>query len=97
MQSCLCLRSLLRMAENMFEIGSMVWSHVLFESEADCDFSEALSAEVQPVLSDYGSILAAAFAWSRTFAVLSDFFRFYLSHFFGCQLPICVLKFSWMN
>ena len=81
MQSCLCLRSLLRMAENMFEIGSMESSHVLFEAEADCNLSEALSTEVQPVLSYYGSILAAPFARSRTLAVLSDFFRFYLSHF----------------
>ena len=89
MQSCLCLLSLLRMAENMFEIGSMIWSHVLLESEADGNFSEALSAEVQPVLSDDGSVLAAAFAGSRAFAVLPDFLRFYLSHFWVVSfLPV---------
>ncbi len=64
----------------MFEIGSIVGSHVLLESEADCDFSEALSAEVQPVLSDYGPVLAAAFAWSGPFSVFPDFSRFYLGH-----------------
>src|SRR5713226_952399 len=95
MQSCLCLRSLLSMAENMLEIGSMARSHVLLETQADRDFSEALSAEVQPILSDYGSILPAAFAWSGPFSIFSDFFRFYLGHF-GFQLPTCVLKLSWM-
>src|SRR5207245_485528 len=53
---------------------------VLLESEADCDFSEALSAEVQPVLSDYGPVLAAAFAWSGPFSIFPDFSRFYLRH-----------------
>ena len=80
MQSCLCLRSLLSMAENMFEIGSILRSHVLLESEADGDFSKALSAEVQPVLSNYRSVLAATLAWSGPFSVFSDLFRFYLSH-----------------
>lgn len=68
------------MDENMFEIGSMTLSHVLFESESYSYFSEALSAEIQAILADYWSVLAAAFAWPCPFSVLSDFFRFYLSH-----------------
>ena len=88
MQSCLCLRSLLSMAENMFEIGSMECSHVLLESEADGDFSEALSAEVQPVLSDYGPVLAAAFARSGPFSIFPEFSRFYLRHLVVSSLPV---------
>src|SRR5882672_6690432 len=80
MHSCLCLRSLLRMDENMLDIGSISWSHVFLESESDGYFSKALSAEVEPVLSDDGSVLAAAFARTCSLSILSLFLRFDLGH-----------------
>ena len=76
------------MAENMFEIGSMVSSHVLFESEAYGNFSEALSAEVQPVLSNYRPILASTFARSSPFSIFSHFPWFYLRHLVVSFLPV---------
>ena len=81
MQSCLCLRSLLRIDENMLEIGSMAWSHVFLEAEADSYLSEALSTKVEAILADDWSVLAATFAWPRAFPVLSDLLRFYLGQF----------------
>jgi hypothetical protein len=71
----------------MLEIGSIAKSHVFFESESDGDLSEALSAEVQAILADDRSILAAAFAGPGAFSVFSDFFRFYLGHLSSSFLP----------
>jgi hypothetical protein len=76
------------MDENMFDMGSIRLSHVLFESEPDRYLSETLSAKVEPVLSDDGPVLAATFAWSRSFAVFSLLFWLDLCH--GSQLAIVV-------
>jgi hypothetical protein len=88
MHSCLCLRSLLRIDENMLDMGSTCVSHVLLESEPDSYLSETLSAKVEPVLSNDGSILTASLAWTRSLAILSLLLRLYLGH--GSQLAIVV-------
>lgn len=80
----------------MLDIGSISWSHVFFESEAYGYFSKALSAEVESVFSDDGSVLAAAFAWACSFSILSLFLRFDLGHE-GCQFPMFVPKLFCMN
>ena len=72
----------------MLEIGSMAWSHVFLEAEADSYLSEALSAEVEAVLADDWSILAAAFARPRAFPVFPYFPRFYLGHLFSSFLLV---------
>ncbi len=96
MHSCLCLRSLLRIDENMLDIGSISWSHVFFESESYGYFSKALSAEVESVFSDDGPVLAAAFAWARSFSILSLFLCLDLGHE-DSQLPTLVPKLFCMN
>src|SRR2546425_8433323 len=96
MHSCLCLRSLLRMDENMLDIGSISWSHVFLETESYCYFSKALSAEVESVLSHYGSVLAAAFAWASALSIFPLLLRFQLGHD-SSQFPMFVPKLFCMN
>src|SRR5260370_2524849 len=72
------------------------WSHVFLESESDGYFSKALSAEVESVLSDDGSVLATAFAWTCSLSILSLFLRFDLGHE-GSQFPMFVPKLFCMN
>ena len=66
-------------------------SHVLFESQAPGYFSKALTAVVEPVLSDDRSVLAASLARPGSLAVLSLFSRFYLGHGL-CHFEISILK-----
>ncbi len=71
-------------------------SHVFLESESYRYFSKALSAEVEPVLSYDGSVLATAFAWASTLPIFPHFFRFQLGHD-GSQFPTLVPKLLCMN
>ncbi len=66
-------------------------SHVLLESQAPGYFSKALTAVVEPILSDDGPVLAAPLARSRSLAVLSLFSRFYLGQGL-CHFAISILK-----
>jgi hypothetical protein len=71
-------------------------SHVLLESEAYRYFSKALSAEVESIFSDYGPVLATAFARTRSFSILPRFLRLDLGH--ECsQLPTLSPKLFCMN
>jgi hypothetical protein len=71
-------------------------SHVLLESEAYRYFSKALSAEIESIFSDDGAVLAAAFAWTRSFSIFPLFLRFDLGH--KCsQLPTLSPKLFCMN
>src|SRR6266849_4233632 len=90
MHSCLCLFSLLRSDENMFESGSIVFSRVLSETQALGDFSKALTAVVESVFSHDWTVLAASLAGPCTFAILSRFFRVKFCRF--RHFAICVLK-----
>ncbi len=96
MHSCLCLRSLLRMDENMLDIGSISWSHVFLESESYGYFSKALSAEVESVFSHDGSVLATAFARMCALSILPLLLCFELGHD-ASQFPMFVPKLFCMN